>query len=332
MKRLSTAFLSAAAAATLMGAAPAPYHLLKSVTLGGDTFWDCITYDAAHHHIFVTHGTHVVVVDSRSLEQVGDIGETPGVHGVAIAGDKGFITAGGNNSAIVFDATTLKTTGSIKVGVRPDAILYDATAKRVFTFNAGSKDATVIDAASGTVDGTIPLGGKPEFAVSDGGGRIYDNIEDTSEVVEIDAKHMAVLHRWPAAPCESPSGLAFDRTHRRLFLACENEMMAVVNALTGKVVASVPTGKGADGAGFDARTRDVLIPNGEGKLSVIHQDTADKYRLVANVPTEFGTRTMDYDTATGRLFTATADLTPDPGKRPPYRMGPGSFRLLVYGR
>jgi len=332
MKRLSTAFLSAAAAATLMGAAPAPYHLLKSVTLGGDTFWDCITYDAAHHHIFVTHGTHVVVVDSRSLEQVGDIGETPGVHGVAIAGDKGFITAGGNNSAIVFDATTLKTTGSIKVGVRPDAILYDATAKRVFTFNAGSKDATVIDAASGTVDGTIPLGGKPEFAVSDGAGTLYDNIEDTSELVRIDPHRMEVTARWPLKPCESPSGLAIDRRTHRLFVACENEMMAVVDARSGRVVATVPTGKGADGAGFDAKSRDVLIPNGEGKLSVIHQDGPDKYHLVTNVPTQFGARTMDYDQAGRRLFSATADLTPDPGKRPPYKMGPGSFRLLVYAR
>jgi DNA-binding beta-propeller fold protein YncE len=306
--------------------------LLKSVTLGGDTFWDCIYFDAPNHHVFVTHGSHVVVVDSVSYAVAGDIPDTPGVHGVAVAMGKGFITAGGNNTAVVFDPKTLKATGAIKVGTRPDAILYDPPTRRVFTFNAGSKDATVIDVVSGTVDGTIPLGGKPEFAVSDGKGRIYDNIEDTSEIVEIDAKHMQVLRRFPLAPCTEPSGLAFDHRHARLFAACGNEMMAAVDAKSGKVVATVPTGKGADGAGFDSKTQDVLIPNGEGKLSVIHQIAPDRYRLVANDPTEFGVRTMDYDPATRRLFSATADLTPDPGRRPPWQMGPGTFRLVVFGR
>jgi len=313
-------------------AAKPSYHLLKSVTLGGDTFWDCITYDAANHHVFVTHGTHVVVVDSKTNTVAGDIPDTPGVHGVAVAMGKGFVTVGANNSAVTFDPKTLAVTGKIVVGKRPDAILFEPASRRMFTFNAASKDATAIDVASGTVDGTIPLGGKPEFAVTDGRGHIYDNIEDTSELVEIDAKHMEVTHRWALAPCESPSGLAFDVTHARLFLACENEMMAVVNAKTGKVVATVPTGKGADGAGYDARTHNVLIPNGEGKLSVIHQDGPDKYHLVTNVKTQFGARTMDLDPTTGRVFTATADLTPDPGARPPYKIGPGSFRLLVYGR
>jgi DNA-binding beta-propeller fold protein YncE len=324
--------VSAALAATLLlGATPAlSYHLLKSVTLGGDTFWDCIYFDAPNHHVFVTHGSHVVVVDSASYAVAGDIPDTPGVHGVAIGLGKGFITAGGNDTAVVFDPKTLKTTGAIKVGSRPDAILYDPPTRRVFTFNAGSKDATVIDVASGTVDGTIPLGGKPEFAVSDGKGRIYDNIEDTSEIVEIDAKHMQVLRRFPLAPCTEPSGLAIDRKHGRLFAACGNELMAAVDVKSGKVVATVPTGKGADGAGFDSSTGDVLIPNGEGKLSVIHQIAPDRYRLVENVPTQFGVRTMDYDPASRRLFSATADLSPDPGKRPPWKMGPGTFRIVVF--
>jgi len=324
--------LSAFTGTLLLGAAPASWHLLKSVTLGGDTFWDCIYFDAPNHHVFVTHGTHVVVVDSASYTVAGDIPDTPGVHGVAVALGKGFITAGGNDTAVVFDPKTLKTTGTIKVGTRPDAILYDPPTRRVFTFNAGSKDATVIDVASGTVDGTIPLGGKPVFAVSDGAGRIYDNIEDTSEIVEIDAKHMQVLRRFPLAPCTEPSGLAFDRKHGRLFAACGNEMMAAVDVKTGKVVATVPTGKGADGAGFDSTTSDVLIPNGEGKLSIIHEIAPDKYSLVENAPTQFGVRTMDYDPATRRLFSATADLTPDPGKRPPWKMGPGTFRMVVFGR
>jgi len=310
------------------------YHLVKSVTLGGDTFWDCIYYDAANRHLFVTHGTHVVVLDSKTYDVVADIPDTPQVHGVAVADKlgKGFITSGANNTVVVFDPKTLKPTGTIAVGTRPDGILFDAHSRRVFTFNAGSKDSTVIDVASGTVDGTIPLGGKPEFAVTDGAGHIFDNIEDKSEIAEIDAKRMEVIARWPLAPCESPSGLAIDRAHTRLFAACENEMMAVVDAKSGKVVATIPTGKGADGAGFDARTRDVLIPNGEGKLSVIHEDTADAYRLVENAPTQFGARTMDLDPVTHRVFSATADLTPDPGKRPPYKMEPGSFRLVVFAK
>jgi DNA-binding beta-propeller fold protein YncE len=338
MSRMKSSLLAAgclvALTSTAAIAGPSGLHLLKSVTLGGDTFWDCVFYDAPNHHIFVTHGSHVVVVDSKTYEVAGDIADTPQVHGVAVADKlgKGFITSGANNTVIAFDPVTLKSTGTIAVGTRPDAIVYDPFTRRVFTFNAGSKDSTVIDAASGTVDGTVSLGGKPEFAVSDGEGHIFDNIEDKSEIAEINTKTMEVTARWPLAPCESPSGIALDKDHGRLFAACENEMMAVVDTKTGKVVATVPTGKGADGAGFDPKTRNVLIPNGEGKLSVIHQDTADKYHLVENVPTQFGVRTMDFDPATQRLFSATADLTPDPGKRPPYKIGPGSFRMVVFGK
>ena len=313
-------------------AATSGIHLLKSVTLGGDTFWDAITFDAASHHLFITHGNHVVVLDSNTYEIAGDIPDVAGAHQVAIGLGRGFATSGTTNSVIEFDAVTLKVLGTIAVGTRPDGTIYDPITHRVFTFNAGSKDSTAIDVASGTVDGTVPLGGKPEFAVSDGSGHIFDNIEDTSEIAEIDAKKMEVIARWPLAPCESPSGIAFDEAHARLFVACENEMMAVVDAKSGKLVTTVPTGKGADGAGFDPKTRNVLIPNGEGKLSVIHEDTADKFRLIENVPTQFGARTMDLDHATHRIFSATADLTPDPGKRPPYKMTSGSFRLLVFGR
>jgi len=324
---LATALLLAVPAFAASG-----YHLLKSVTVGGDTFWDAVTFDGASHHLFLAHGSHVVVLDSRDYSQVGDIPNVTGAHQVAVGLGKGYATSGTTNSVIVFDTATLKVTGTIAVGTRPDGIVFDPFTRRVFALDAGTKDATVIDAASGTVDGTVPLGGKPEFAVSDGKGHIYDNIEDTSEIVEIDAKKMEVTHRWPLAPCESPSGLAIDRLHARLFAACQNEMMAVLDMKTGKVVATVPTGKGADGAAFDPRTRTVLIPNGEGKLSVIHQDSPDKYRLVENAVTQFGARTIDIDPATHRVFTMTADLTPDPGKRPPYKMTPGSFRMLVYGK
>ena len=307
-------------------------HLLKSVTLGGDTFWDAVTFDASSHHLFITHGSHIVVVDSGTYEPAGDIPDVTGAHQVAIGLGKAFATSGTTNNVIVFDPVSLKVTGKVAVGTRPDGTIYDPFTRRVFTFNAGSQDSTVIDVASGTVDGTIALGGKPEFGVSDHKGHVFDNIEDKSEIAEIDAKKMEVVARWPLAPCESPSGIAMDRTRARLFVACENEMMAVVDAKSGKVVTTVPTGKGADGAAFDPQLRDVLIPNGEGKLSVIHQDTTDKYHLVENVPTQFGARTIDMDPTTHRIFSATADLTPDPGKRPPYKMTPGSFRLLVFGK
>jgi len=318
--------------ATPAAAQSSGIHLVKSVTLGGDTFWDALTFDRATGHLFITHGSHVVVVDAKSYAVAGDIPDVTGAHQVAIGLGKGFATSGLTNSVVAFDPSTLKVTGTISVGTRPDGMIFDPFSRRVFTFNAGSKDSTAIDVASGTVDGTVTLGGKPEFAVSDGRGRIFDNIEDKSEIAVIDTKKMDVAARWPLAPCESPSGIAMDRLRARLFVACENEMMAVVNAKTGKVVTTIPTGKGADGAGFDPGTREILIPNGEGKLSVIQQDTADKYHLVENVPTQFGARTMDLDPSTHRIFSATADLTPDPGKRPPYKMTPGSFRLLVYGR
>lgn len=329
---ISTVVLTAAWAAQ---AGPSGIHLLKSVTLGGDTFWDYVAVDAGHHRVFIAHGTHYVVVDSRTGETVGDIADIKGAHGVAIADrlGKGFATSGNTNSVVVFDAQTLKTTGTIAVGTHPDSIVFDPVSRRVFVFDGGSKDATVIDVASGTVDGTVPLGGKPEAAVADGKGHIFDNIEDTSEIVEIDAKTMTVTKRWPLAPCTEPSGLAFDARHGRLFAACDNEMMAAVDTATGKVVATVPTGKGADGAGFDPKSDDVIIPQGQdARLSVIHEATPNSYKLVENVETQRGARTMDIDPATGRIYTVTADLTPDPGKHPPYKMTPGSFRVLIYGR
>jgi len=319
-------------AATAAAAGPGGYALVKTLQIGGDTFWDCLTFDTAGHRLFIAHGSHVVAVDTDSYRIVGDIPDTPGVHEVALTPDRGFITAGGSDSVVTFDPATLKATGTVAVGKRPDGILYDETSDRVFTFNAGSRDSTVLDARSAAVVGTVPLGGKPEFAVSDGKGHIFDNIEDTSELIEIDTRAMRVLHRWKLAPCESPSGLAFDPVHARLFAACGNGIMAAIDAKTGAVVATVPTGKGADGAAFDPRSGDVLIPCGEGHLSVIHEDTPDRYTLVENVPTAFGARTIAFDPATRRVFTVTADLTPAPGQHPPYKMGPGSFRLLVYGR
>ncbi len=328
--------LAGAVGAALCGAAYAVpgYHLLKSVTVGGDTFWDAVTFDGVNRHVFLTHGGHVVVLNSDTYAAAGDIPGVDGAHQVAIAPDlgKGYATAGKLDAVIVFDAASLAVTGKIAVGSKPDGAVYDPVTKRVFTFNAGSKDATAIDVRSGTVDGTVPLGGKPEFAVGDGAGHIFDNIEDTSEIVEIDAKTMSVTHRWKLAPCTDPSGIAIDKQRHRLFVACGNAMMAVVNAQTGAVITTVPTGKGSDGAEYDPLTRNVFIPNGEGEISVIRQDNGDRYTPFFKLPTALGARTMAIDAATHRLFTVTAGLTPDPGQHPPYKITPGSFRLLVFGK
>ncbi len=334
IRKFALPFAIASLAATPVLAGASGYHLAKSLTLGGDTFWDAITLDAPQHHLFITHGDHLVVMDSRSYEVAGDITGLDATHQVAVADrfNKGFVTQGGNNTVAVFDPKTLKVTGTIAVGMKPDGIVYDPVTRRAFTLNAGSEDATVIDVASGTVDGTVPLGGKPEFAVADGAGHIYDNIEDKSEIAEIDAKTMDVVSRWSLAPCAEPSGIAYDRAHHRLFSACHNELLAVSDTSSGKVVATVPIGKHPDGAAFDPATRLVLVPDGEGKLTVIHEDAPDRYTVVENVPTQFGARTIELDPSTHRIFTATADLTPDPGRHPPYKMTPGSFRLLVYAR
>jgi YVTN family beta-propeller protein len=334
--KLRSILFGAAAAVLFAGAAWAVpgYHALTTVTLGGDTFWDAITLDGTNKHLFITHGDHVVVLSSADYSKAGDIPGVEGAHQVAVAADlgKGYATAGKLNAVIVFDAASLNVTGKIAVGIKPDGVVYDIRTHRVFVFNADSNSATVIDVRSGTVDGTVPLGGKPEFAVADGAGHIFDNIEDTSEIVEIDARKMDVIHRWKLAPCESPSGIAIDRLRGRLFAACENQMLAVMDAKTGKVITTIPTGKGADGAAYDPVTRNVFVPLGEGLLEVIAQSNGDQYKVLTRLPTKLGARTIEIDPAAHRIFTVTADLTPDPGKHPPYKMTPGTFHLLVFGK
>ncbi len=334
--KLRPILFGVAAAALLTGPAFAlpGYHALTTVTLGGDTFWDAITLDGANRHLFITHGDHVVVLNSGDYSKAGDLPGVEGAHQVAVAADlgKGYATAGKRNAVIVFDAASLAVTGQIAVGTKPDGVVYDIRTHRIFVFNAGDNNATVIDVRSGTVDGTVPLGGKPEFAVADGAGHVFDNIEDTSEIVEIDAKTMTVIHRWKLAPCESPSGIAIDKLRGRLFAACENQMLAVMDAKTGKLIATIPTGKGADGAAYDPVTRNVFVPLGEGLIEVIQQSNGDRYRVLTRLSTKLGARTIEIDSSSHRIFTVTADLTPDPGQHPPYKMTPGTFRLLVFGK
>jgi DNA-binding beta-propeller fold protein YncE len=321
-------------------APPAPgYKVLEALKLGGDGGWDYLTVDAESRRVFVSRGTHVMVVDADTGKLVGDIPDTPGVHGIAIAADlgRGFTSNGRADSVTIFDLATLAPRGQVKTGANPDAILYDKASGRVFAFNGRSADATAIDAAKGTVAGTIALGGKPEAAVADGRGGIYVNVEDTSEIVSFDARTLQVRSRWPLKPCEEPSGLALDAAHGRLFSVCGNRLMAVVDTGSGRVIATLPIGSGVDGAAFDAERALAFASNGEGTLTVVHEDSPDAFRVVENVPTQPGARTLTLDPKTHRLFLSAAQLGPRPSPtaevpRPRPSVVPGSFVILVMGK
>lgn len=329
--------LAALCAADSGTAATAHYHLIKSVTLGGEGGWDYITVDPETRRLYITRGTHVMVVDDRTGAVVGDIGGLEGIHGVAFLGDRGYVTDGGADSVVVFDRHSLRKLGEIRAGTRPDGILADEPAGRVFAFNGRSDDATAIDAASGTVAGTVALGGKPEAATMDDSGTIFVNIEDKSEIAAFNAKTLAVERRWPLAPCESPSGQAIDVKHHRLFSGCENSIIAVSDTRSGKVVATIPIGRGVDSNRFDPSDDLVFSSNGvSGTLTVAREVTPDRYEVLQNVPTAVSARTMELDPTTRRVYTVAADVKfgqPTPGQRRPRpTIMPGTFRLLILGR
>lgn len=324
--------------ASAQGSAPG-YHIVHRINTGGDGGWDYLTVDPESNRLFLSRGTHVMVVDLGRDTVIGDIANTLGVHGVALAPElnRGFTSNGRDSSVTIFDYKTLAPITVLKIPARnPDAILYDPATKRVFTFNGGTNNATAIDAATGTVVGTVDLGGKPETAVSDG-NRIYANIEDKSEIAVIDPSALTVLARWPLAPCEEPSGLAIDHVHKRLFAGCGNKTMAIVDMRTGKVVASPAVGSGVDAAGFDPGNQLAFTSNGEGTITVVHEDSPDKYTVVETVPTQRGARTMAVNPKTHRLYTVTADFGPAPvptadRPRPRPPMLPGTFVVLELDR
>ena len=308
------------------------YKVAKRATIGGDGGWDYLTYDKDGKRLFITRGTHVMVVDADTLKVTDDIPGLSGIHGVALVPEvnRGFISNGGDNTVTVFDLKTLKKVDSVKVGTRPDAIFYDPFSKHVLTFNAKSEDSSVIDAASGKVVGTIPLGGKPETPATDGNGKIFANIEDKSEIVEIDANKMVVTNRWTVAPCKEPSALALDVSNHRLFAGCDNKMVAVVDSNTGKVVATPAIGEGVDAGGFNPSTHEIYMSCGEGVLTVIHEDSPDKYTVTQNLATAKGARTMTLDPESSTIYTVTAQReakAPAPGQRP--AMVPGTFEVIV---
>ena len=262
-------FLTASAIADGPG-----YHVLNTFKLGGEGGWDYLTLDSVSRLLYISRGTHVIVLNADSGTVEGDIPDTPGVHGIALAPDlgRGFVSNGQEGTVTIFDLKSLKLISKVKVGQNPDAILYDSFTKRVFTFNGRSNDSSAIDATNGTLLATIKLDGKPEFAVSDGHGKIFDNLEDKSELTEIDAKTLQVISTWPLAPCEGPSGLAIDRKNHRLFSGCHNQVMAIVNADNGKVITTLPIGKGVDATRFDAGTNLAFASCGDGHLTVIKEE------------------------------------------------------------
>jgi len=313
------------------------YHLAREVKLAGAEGWDYLTFDAARGQLFVTHGTHVEVLDGATLAHAGTIGNTPGVHGVAISDAlaHGYVSAGAASSIVVFDLTSLARLAEIKTtGDNPDAILYEPTTHRIFTFNGRGRNATVVDTAKNTVVGTIALDAKPEFAVHDGTGRVFVNLEDRNSLAAIDARTLVVTATWPLVGCEEPTGLAIDRQHHRLFAACSNKVMAVVDSTTGHGVAQVPIGDGVDGAAFDATKQLVFASGGDATLTVIHEETPDTFTVVETVTTKPGARTLTLDERTHRIFLATAQrkpaaaATPDqPHPRP--TVVPDTFEVLV---
>ena len=319
-------------------AAPAPgssgYHVIKTVPVPGEEGWDYVAVDSDARRVYISHGTHVVVMNADTYAIEGDIPDTQGVHGIAVAPDlgRGFVSSGRANTATIFDLKTLKTIGTVKTDANPDAIAYDAVSKRVFTFNGRGKNTTAINAADGSVVGALALGGKPEFAVADGQGSIFVNNEDTSEVIQLDTQKLTETHRWPLAPCKSPSGLAMDLKTRRLFSVCDEKVMAVVNADTGKVVATPTICEGPDAAAFDPATNYAFASCGDGNLTVIHEDSPDKFTVIDSVPTKKSARTLGLDLKTHNIFLPAADFDPPaPGERRG-KMKPGSFVIVVVGK
>jgi YVTN family beta-propeller protein len=318
--------------------ADGPYHVATQWKIGGDSWWDYLAVDPASQLLYVTHGDHVVVIDTATGKVKANITGLKGVHGVAFdtSGKFGYISDGGANEVVVFNRKTDAIVTRVRAGTNPDGIVFEPVTQTVWAFNGRSNSATVIDDATHKVVATVPLPGKPEFPVADGKGSVYDNIESLSEIVHIDARTHKVLAAWPIDPCKGPSGLAIDKKHERLFAVCDG-VMAVVNAKTGKVVATPKIGDGPDAARFDAKHELAFSSNGEGTLTVVHENSPDSYTVLQTLPTKRGARTMALDETTGTLYTVTGDFGPRPAAtaehpHPHPSLLPGSFVVLVIQR
>ncbi|MEO7458175.1 MAG: YncE family protein [Gemmatimonadaceae bacterium] len=318
----------------------AQYSIAHRYTVGGAGSWDYVVPDAAGHRIFIGRQDRVMVVGMDDGRLIGEVTGIHGAHGTAIdaASGHGFATSGDDSSIVMFDLATLEPLGRAHGAEDADAIIFDAASRRVFSFNGDAHSSTVVDPATGKVVATIPLGGKPEYGVAAGDGMVYANLTDVSEVVEIDARELKVVRRWPTGACKQPVAMAIDLGHRRLFSGCRSGVMAVSDIANGVVVATVPIGAGTDGAAFDPSTHDAFASNADGTLTIIHQDTPDAYRVLQTLRTAPGSRNMGLDTVSHRVFVVAAKMGPAPAEATPSNprrrpvVLPGSFEVLIIQR
>jgi outer membrane protein assembly factor BamB len=308
------------------------YRVTHTYTLGGDGFWDYVVPDPPNHRLFIARQTRVMVVDEDTGKLLGEVTGINGAHGTAIAPSTGhgFATAGNDQGVVMFDLKTFAPMKKIPAAEDADAIVYDAVSNRVFTLNGDAHSSTVIDPREGTLVTSIPLGGKPEYSAAAGDGKVYANLTDTSEIVEIDAKTATVSRRWPTAPCRQPVSMAIDTAHKRLFSGCRSGVLAVSDYQNGKLVTTLPIGMGVDGAGYDARSSDVFASNADGTLTVIHQDSADQYHVQETLMTPVGSRNMGLDPTNHRVFVVSAKFGAPPATgRGRGAVEPGTFALMV---
>jgi DNA-binding beta-propeller fold protein YncE len=331
MRRSAALF---ALTAAMLFAQPS-YRVTRTYQLGAEGSWDYVVPDPPNHRVFIARQNRVMVVDENTGKLLGEVTGIQGAHGTAIAESSGhgFATSGNDESVVMFDLKTFQTLGRVHAAEDADAILYDTPSNRVFTLNGDAHSSTVIDPSAGTVIANIPLGGKPEYGVSAGDGKVYANLTDTAEVVEINAKSATVARRWSTSPCKNPVSMAIDTAHHRLFSGCRSGVMAVSDTQAGKIVATVPIGSGVDGAGYDAASGNAFASNADGTLTVIHQDSPDQYHVAETVQTPAGSRNMGLDPTNHRIFVASAKFGPPPatgrGRAP---VLPGTFALLVIER
>src|SRR6202162_3505478 len=325
--------LTLATMTSLFAQSSPSYRVTHTYTLGGDGSWDYIVPDPPNHRLFIARQNRVMVVDEDSGALLGEVTGIQGAHGTAVAQatGHGFATSGNDQSVVMFDLKTFKVLGRIPAAEDADAIIYDSASNRVFTLNGDAHSSTVIDPRAGALITNIPLGGKPEYGASAGDGKVYANLTDTNEVVEIDAKSATVARRWSTAPCKQPVSMALDTAHHRLFSGCRSGVMAISDYQAGKLVATAPIGTGVDGAGYDAASGNAFASNADGTLTVIHQDAPDQYRVAETVQTPQGSRNMGLDPTNHRVFIVSAKFGPAPA--PPGRgrgaVLPGSFSLIV---
>ncbi|HWF10937.1 MAG TPA: hypothetical protein VG297_20855 [Bryobacteraceae bacterium] len=332
--RKSALILAATVSVSLAAQSSSSYHIAHRYMLGGEGSWDYVVPDPPNHRVFIGRQDRVMVVDENDGKLLGEVTGIMGAHGTAIAtpAGHGFATSGNDQSVVMFDLKTYKSLGRIPAAEDADAVIYDPPSSRVFTFNGDAHSSTVIDPKAGIRITDIPLGGKPEYGVSAGDGKVYANLTDISEVVEIDAKRATVTRRWSTGACKQPVSMAIDTVHHRLFSGCRSGVMAISDYQNGKIVATLPIGMGVDGAGYDAASGDAFASNADGTLTVIHQDSPDQYRVVQTLETQQGSRNMGLDAVGHRLFLAAAKFGPVPpgGRRGPVL--PGTFEILVIER